>query len=167
MAQVTFKGQPIQTVGELPNKGEKVNFSQLVKNDLSEVSLENYAGKIKILNIFPSIDTGVCAMSVKKFNKEASQLNNTVILNISADLPFANARFCSSEGIANSDTLSTFRSDMGTKWGLNLKESALKGLLARSVFVLSSDNTVVYKELVPEIAQEPNYQAALDAIKSI
>ncbi len=165
MAQVTFKGQPVQTNGELPHIGQTVSFSHMVKNDLSEVNLSNYTDKYKVLNIFPSIDTGVCANSVRKFNQEAAGLKNTVVLNISVDLPFAQSRFCGAEGIKNCESLSSFRSDFGQKWGLVLNESPLAGLLARAVFVISPDNKVLYTELVSEIASEPNYSAALGTVR--
>ncbi len=165
MPKFTFKGQPASTVSDLPKIGQTVSFSKLVKNDLSEVSIESYAGKTKVLSIFPSIDTGICAASVRRFNKEAAQLKNTVILNLSADLPFANARFCGAEGIANCETLSTFRSNFGKEWGLEVADTPLAGLLARAVIVLSPDNKVIYSELVAELTKEPNYDAALKAIR--
>jgi thioredoxin-dependent peroxiredoxin len=164
MAQLKFKGTPAQTVGELPKKGQNFNFSNLVKTDLSVVSSENYLGKKKVLNIFPSVDTGVCATSVRKFNEKAADLKNTAVLNISADLPFALGRFCGAEGIKNCDALSGFRSDFGKESGLSLKDTPLAGLYARSVIVLSEDNKVLYTELVPDITQEPNYDAALAAL---
>ena len=165
MSQFTFKGQPARTVGDLPKVGQTVSFSKLVKNDLSEVSIDAYAGKTKIISIFPSIDTGICAASVRRFNKEAAQLKNTVILNLSADLPFANSRFCGAEGIANCETLSTFRSSFGKEWGLDIADTPLAGLLARAVIVLSPENKVIYSELVSELTQEPNYDAALKAVR--
>jgi thiol peroxidase len=165
MAQLKFKNQPAHTVGDLPKPGQTVTFSKLVKNDLSEVSLDKYAGKNKVLNIFPSIDTGVCATSVRKFNKEAAGLKNTVVLCVSADLPFANARFCGAEGISNCETLSSFRSTFGKDWGVQLSDSPLAGLLARAVVVLSTENKVLHVELVPEITLEPNYEAALKALR--
>ncbi len=165
MSQFTFKGQPARTVGDLPKVGQTVSFSKLVKNDLSEVSIDAYAGKTKIISIFPSIDTGICAASVRRFNKEAAQLKNTVILNLSADLTFANSRFCGAEGIANCETLSTFRSSFGKEWGLDIADTPLAGLLARAVIVLSPENKVIYSELVSELTQEPNYDAALKAVR--
>jgi thiol peroxidase len=164
MGKTSFKGQPSHTSGDLPKVGQSANFSQLVRNDLSEVSLETYKGKSKILSIFPSLDTGVCAASVRRFNKEAAQLKNTVVLNVSLDLPFANARFCGAEGISNCETLSAFRSSFGKDWGLKLLDSPLVGLLARAIVILSEDNKVLYTELIPEITQEPNYEAALQAL---
>lgn len=164
MSTTMFKGQPAHTVGTIPFVGQKVTFSKLVKNDLSEVTAENYAGKYKVLNIFPSIDTGVCAASVRRFNKEAAGLKNTMVLCISQDLPFANARFCGAEGIANCEVLSAFRSNFGKEWGLTLADTVLSGLLARAVIVLSPDDKILYTELVSDITHEPNYEAALKAI---
>lgn len=166
MAQITFKGQSVSTSGDLPKIGQQVSFSKLVKNDLSEASIESYPGKIKVLSIFPSIDTGVCATSVKKFNQQAAGLKNTVVLNISLDLPFANARFCGAEGISNCETLSGFRSQFGKDWGITLLDAPLAGLYARAVVVLSPENKVIYTELVPELTTEPNYEAALKAISN-
>ncbi len=166
MSKISFKGEPANTIGNSPEVGQAVSFSKLVRNNLSEVSIEAFAGKIKVFNIFPSIDTGVCAASVRRFNKEASALKNTVVLNVSADLPFANSRFCGAEGIANCETLSTFRSGFAKDWGLQLADSPLAGLLARAVVVASPDNKVLYCELVSELTQEPNYEAALKAVPS-
>ena len=165
MAKITLGGKPANTSGELPALGKIVTFSNLLKNDLTVVSSENYAGKAKVLSIFPSVDTGVCAASIRRFNKEATQLKNTVVLNISMDLPFANGRFCGSEGITNSETLSAFRSDFGKEMGLILKDTAFTGLLARAVLVLSPDNKVIHSELVNEIGSEPDYDAALRNLK--
>ena len=165
MAQITLKGNPVKTTGSLPEKGSAVNDFKLVRNDLSEVTLQTYAGKTKVLNIFPSIDTGTCATSVRKFNEEAAKLNGAVVLNISADLPFAQSRFCGAEGIKNCETLSSFRSSFGKDWGLQIADSPLAGLLSRAVVVLSPDNKVLYTEQVSEIAQEPNYQSALSSIR--
>lgn len=166
MAQIALKGNKVTTAGTLPEKGSTAKDFRLVKSDLSEASLESYAGKIKVLNIFPSIDTGTCAASVRRFNQEAAKLSNTVVLNVSADLPFAQARFCGAEGIKNCESLSTFRSDFGTAWGLTMTDSPLKGLLSRAVVVLSADNKVLYTEQVPDIVSEPNYDSALAAIRS-
>ncbi len=161
MAKITLGGSPANTVGEMPAVGQKFSFSKLVRNDLSEVSSDTYAGKLKVLSIFPSIDTGVCATSVKRFNKVATQYKDTVVLNISVDLPFANARFCGAEGIANCETLSAFRSSFGRDLGLIFSDTAFVGLLARAVIVLSADNKILYSELVSEVGHEPNYDAAL------
>ena len=165
MASITLQGNPVQTSGQLPDKGSTAKNFTLVRNDLSEVSLENFAGKKKVLNIFPSVDTGTCATSVRKFNQEAAKLSDTVVLNISADLPFAQARFCGAEGIKNCETLSTFRSTFGTDWGLQISTSPLAGLLSRAVVTLSADNKVLYVEQVSEIVNEPNYEAALASIR--
>lgn len=165
MAKITLKGNPVNTLGELPKKGTTAADFKLVKTDLSEVSLSNYAGKKKVLNIFPSIDTPTCAMSVRQFNQKASSANNTVVLCISADLPFAQKRFCGAEGISNVEALSSFRSSFGREWGLEFADSPLKGLLSRSVVVLDENNKVLYTEQVAETANEPNYEAALNALK--
>lgn len=165
MASITLKGNPVQTSGQLPEKGSAAKDFKLVRNDLSEVSLQNFAGKKKVLNIFPSVDTGTCATSVRKFNQEASKMADTVVLNISADLPFAQARFCGAEGIKNCETLSTFRSSFGKEWGLQISDSPLAGLLSRAVVTLSADNKVLYTEQVTEIVDEPNYEAALASLR--
>lgn len=164
MANITLKGNPVHTSGNLPEKSTEAKNFKLVRSDLSEVSLENYAGKRKVLNIFPSIDTGTCAASVRRFNQDAAQLKNTIVLNISADLPFAQNRFCGAEGIKNCETLSSFRSPFGKDYGLEMIDSPLAGLLSRAVIVLSEENKVLYTEQVPEITQEPNYAQALAAI---
>ena len=165
MANITLKGNPVHTSGTLPEKSSIAKDFKLVKADLSEVSLQNYAGKKKVLNIFPSIDTGTCAASVRRFNQEAAQLSNTVVLNISADLPFAQTRFCGAEGIKNCETLSAFRSQFGKDYGIVMLDSPLAGLLSRCVIVLSEDNKVLYTEQVSDIVNEPNYSAALLALK--
>lgn len=163
MNSVTFKGTPINIHGSLPQMGEKVSDFTLVKSDLSEVHLFSLKGK-KILNIFPSLDTGVCAASVENFEKKSSALGDAILLNISKDLPFAHKRFCESKGIKKGETLSAFRSSFGKEYGMEITEGPLKGLLARSVLVLDEDNRVVYAELVPEITQEPNYNKAVEAL---
>lgn len=165
MASITLKGNPVQTSGQLPEKGAAAKDFKLVRNDLSEVSLQDFAGKKKVLNIFPSVDTGTCATSVRKFNQEAAKMSDTVVLNISADLPFAQARFCGAEGIKNCETLSTFRSSFGKEWGLQIADSPLAGLLSRAVVTLSADNKVLYTEQVAEIVDEPNYEAALASLR--
>ena len=161
MANILFKGNPAHTSGELPKVGSKAVDFKLVKNDLSETSLATYAGKTKVLNIFPSVDTGVCAASVRKFNVEAAKLPNTVVLNISQDLPFAQKRFCGAEGITNVETLSAFRSKFSDDYGLRLTDTPLAGLCSRVVIVLSGDDKVLYTEQVADITSEPNYEAAL------
>ncbi len=165
MATVTLQGNPCNLIGELPATGSSAADFSLVTGDLSTASLSTYAGKKLILNIFPSIDTDVCATSVRKFNKEASELENTVVLCISKDLPFAQGRFCGAEGLENVVTLSDFRSDaFGKAYGLTITDGPLEGLLARSVVVIDESGKIVYSELVPEIAQEPNYSSALAAL---
>lgn len=165
MSAITFKGSKVNTIGELPQVGSKALDFILVKNDLSEVSLSDLKGKNIVLNIFPSLDTGVCAASVRKFNKEAASMVNTVILAISADLPFASARFCTTEGIDNVIPASVFRNpEFAKNYGVLMTDGPLKGLLARAVVVINPEGNVSYTELVPEIAQEPNYQAAISSI---
>lgn len=164
MASLSFKGTPANTNGNLPAVGQKVSFSKLIKSDLSEASNATYAGKRKVLNIFPSIDTGTCAASVRQFNKLAADMNNTVVLNVSLDLPFAQARFCGAEGIKNCESLSGFKSSFGADWGLMLQDTVLSGLYARAVVVLSEDDKVLHTELVSDIVNEPNYQAALKVL---
>lgn len=165
MAKITFKGSPVNTIGELPAKGTKAPNFTLVNDKLEEVTLDKYNGKYIILNIFPSLDTGVCAASVRKFNQEASKLNNTVILAVSADLPFAAGRFCTTEGIENVIPVSVFRNaEFGKEYGVVMTDGPLKGLLARSVVVIDPKGNISYTELVPEIAQEPNYQTTINSI---
>ena len=165
MANIAFKGNPVQTIGELPAKGTEAPGFILVKSDLSETKLSDFKGKNVVLNIFPSLDTGTCAASVRRFNKEAASLENTVVLGISADLPFAAGRFCSGEGIENVITLSTFRDDtFGKNYGLLMTSGPLKGLLARAVVVIDPAGKVRYTELVSEIAQEPDYHSAINSI---
>jgi thioredoxin-dependent peroxiredoxin len=162
MASVTFKGNPVAIAGDLPGKGGKAPAFSLVGGDLGNVSLADFAGKRVVLNIFPSIDTPVCAISVKKFNQEASGLANTVVLCISVDLPFAQGRFCGAEGLESVKTLSAFRdASFGQQYGVKIVEGPLAGLFARAVVVVDTDGAILYSELVPEIAQEPNYTAAL------
>lgn len=165
MAKITLQGNPVNTSGELPAKGSVARDFKVTKGDLSEASLSTYGSKFKVLNIFPSIDTGTCAKSVRRFNEEASRLDNTVVINVSADLPFAQARFCGAEGLKNVENVSTFRSTFGKDWGLEIADSPLKGLLSRAVVVLSPDNKVIHAEQVGEIANEPNYDAALKSFR--
>ncbi|MHC4873321.1 MAG: thiol peroxidase [Planctomycetota bacterium] len=165
MATITFKGDKVETAGTLPAVGGKAPGFSLVNGELGEVTLDSLAGKNIVLNIFPSVDTPVCAASVKRFNTDAAGKDNTVVLCISADLPFAQGRFCAAEGIENVTSLSTFRSpEFGTDYGVVITTSALAGLLSRAVVVIGEDGTVKYTEQVPEIAQEPDYEAALGAI---
>ncbi len=167
MATVTFKKDiTVNTSGQLPAVGSVAPEFVLVKNDLSEVSLKDLRGKTVILNIFPSLDTGTCAASVRRFNKEAAALSNTVILAVSADLPFAAGRFCTTEGIENVIPASVFRNPAFAKdYGILLLDGPLKGLLSRSVVVIDAEGKVKYTELVSEITEEPNYQPALAAAK--
>ncbi|WP_020396750.1 thiol peroxidase [Thiolinea disciformis] len=162
MATITLQGNPIHTVGDLPALGSAAPAFSLTNTTLEDVSLEQFAGKTLILNIYPSVDTGVCAQSTRRFNALASEKNLTV-LNVSADLPFAHSRFCGAEGLNNVTNLSTFRSPrFGQDYGLTIADGALKGLLSRAVVVIK-DGKVTYTEQVPEIAQEPNYDAAVAA----
>lgn len=166
MSQVTFKGSPVNISGQLPAVGTTAPEFILVKSDLSEISLKDLKGKNVVLNIFPSLDTGVCAASVRKFNKEAANLPNTVILAVSADLPFAAGRFCTTEGIENVHPASVFRnSEFAKAYGVLTLDGPLKGLLARSVVVLDTEGKVLYNELVAETTNEPNYDAAINALK--
>lgn len=163
MALVTLGGNPSNTHSDLPSVGQYIPNFSLTQTDLSTADLENFKGKRVIFNIFPSVDTGVCAASIRRFNKEASSLKNTVVLCISADLPFAQKRFCGAEGIEQVITLSTFRDNnqFGKDFGTLLTDGGFKGLHARAVVVADIDGKVLHSELVPEIGQEPNYKAAL------
>lgn len=164
MAQTALHGAAVQITGEMPTAGQTAPGFTLVGSDLAPVSLGGVAGK-KVLNIFPSIDTPVCQMSVRAFNEKASGRDGVTVLNISADLPFAHGRFCGAEGLEGVQSLSTFRdADFATTYGVLLADGPLAGLCARAVIVLDANNTVVYQELVPEIGQEPNYDAALSAL---
>ena len=166
MANITLKGNAIQTIGELPAIGIKAPDFELVKNDLSKVSLKDFAGSRLVLNIFPSLDTGTCAASVRQFNKLAADLENTKVLCISRDLPFAQSRFCGTEGIANAITLSDFASGkFGHDYQLLISTGPLANLLSRSVVVLDENHKVIYTQQVPEIVDEPDYDAALASLK--
>ena len=166
MAKITLGGNPIQTVGELPAVGAQAPGFNLVNSDLSALNNESLQGKKVVLNIFPSLDTAVCATSVRKFNAEASKLNNTVVVCVSKDLPFAHKRFCTTEGLDNVVSASDFRDgNFGKNYGVEIADGAFAGLHSRAVVVLNEDGKVVYNEQVPEIAQEPNYEAALHALK--
>ncbi|KXZ58434.1 thiol peroxidase [Brevibacterium ravenspurgense] len=165
MADITFQGDPITTVGNLPEKGAQAPAFTLVGTDLSDVELKNFAGKQLVINIFPSIDTGVCQASVRAFNEKAGGRDNTVVLNVSKDLPFAQERFCAAEGIDNVVSASAFRSSFGEDYGVTMTAGPLKGLLSRAVVVVDAEGSVVYTEQVPEIGQEPDYEAALGALK--
>jgi thiol peroxidase len=166
MAQIKFKGNPINTVGTLPAVGKPAPEFKLTKTDLSDVGLKDFKGKKVILNIFPSIDTGVCATSVRKFNQEAANLPNAVVVGVSRDLPFAHKRFCGAEGIQNVVTTSDLRDGtFGKSYGVTMTEGPLAGLLSRSIVVLDENGVVKYTEQVPEITQEPDYAKALAAVK--
>ena len=166
MAQVTLQGNPFHTSGSLPGIGEAAPDFRLVKTDLSETTLKDLAGKRVVLNVFPSLDTPTCATSVRTFNRRASEAPNTVVLCVSMDLPFAAARFCTTEGLANVVPASAFRApEFGQAYGLTLVEGPLKGLLARAVLVVDEKGLVKHAQLVPEIAHEPDYDAALAALK--
>ncbi|WP_342245165.1 thiol peroxidase [Pseudomonas sp. OTU5201] len=162
MAQVTLKGNPINVDGQLPQQGQQAPTFSLVGSDLSDVTLASLSGKRKVLNIFPSVDTPTCATSVRKFNVEASKLANTVVLCISADLPFAQKRFCGAEGLDNVINLSTMRGANFLKdYGVAIANGPLAGIAARAVVVLDENDKVLHSELVGEIADEPNYAAAI------
>ena len=162
MAKITLKGNPINTSGNLPAAGKPAPDATLVGSDLAEVKLSDLRGKKVVLNVFPSIDTGVCAASVRRFNEAAGQRPNVTVLCVSMDLPFAAGRFCTTEGLANVKTASDFRDGtFGKTYGLRIVDGPLAGLHARAVILLDETGNVMYTELVPEIVQEPNYDAAL------
>jgi thiol peroxidase len=165
MANVTLHGNPSNTIGNLPEVGTKTPNFSLTASDLSDKSLSDYGSSKKVLNIVPSLDTSVCAASTRRFNQEAGSMKNTKILVISADLPFAQSRFCEVEGLKNVEALSTFRSSFPTDYGLEIAEGPLKGVCSRCVVVLDEDNKVIYTEQVPEITQEPDYEAALKVLQ--
>lgn len=165
MSNVTFHGNPVQVGGQFPQVGSQAPAFKLVAGDLSEKALADFAGKRKVLNIFPSIDTGVCQASVRHFNKDAAALDNAAVLCISADLPFAQGRFCGAEGISNVTMLSTMRGREFLKnYGVAIETSPLAGLAARAVLVLDENNKILHAQMVPEIGQEPDYAAALAAL---
>ena len=164
MAEVTLGGNAVHTSGDLPAVGSTAPDYTLTGSDLGDVSASDMAGKNVVLNIFPSVDTPTCATSVRTFNQRAADLDNTVVLCVSADLPFAQGRFCGAEGIQNVTTASSFRSDFGADFGVTLTDGPLAGVLARAVVVVGPDGNVKHTELVGEIANEPNYDAALAAI---
>ena len=166
MATITLHGDSLQTIGELPQKGTKAPDFSVTKPDLSESTLKDYSGKRLILNIFPCVDTPTCATSVKRFNEEAGKLDNTNVLCVSADLPFAASRFCGAEGITNVETGSTFRSPtFENNYGVKITTGVLKGLLSRAIVIIDESGTVIHTEQVGEIADEPDYSAALAALK--
>lgn len=165
MMTVTFKGTPVQLNGDLPKVGGKAPEFGGIKGDLSKVKLPEFEGKKVVINVFPSLDTPVCAASVRRFNKEASSLENTVVLCVSKDLPFAQSRFCTTEGLDNVIPLSLFRCKcFPAKYGLEMTEGPLKGLFARAVIVLDEHGIILYEQLVPEITDEPDYDAAIAAL---
>lgn len=164
MANITFQGKPINTIGDLPAVGTSAPDFLLTNRKMQDVSLATYAGKRKILNIVPSLDTPTCQTSTRKFNEKAAHLHNTVVLVISADLPFAQVRFCEIEGIKHVEALSTFRSSFAHDYGVELLDSILAGLTARAVLVIDENDKVIYAQLVQEIADEPDYAAALAAL---
>lgn len=165
MAKITFKGNPVNTSGNLPVKGSKAPDFSLVKSDLGNLSLSEIKGKKLILNIFPSLDTSVCATSVRKFNQLAAGRSNVLVLAISKDLPFAHGRFCTTEGINNVVTLSGFRDTaFGKAYGVDMIDGPLAGLYVRSIVVIDEKGKIIHTQLVPEIAMEPDYDAALNSI---
>ncbi len=164
MATITLKGNEIQTCGDLPAVGSTAPAFSLVKQDLSETTLADYAGKTTVLSIFPSVDTPVCATSVRRFNQDASKLGGAVVLNVSADLPFAQKRFCGAEGLEGVETLSCFRGSFAKDYGLEITSGPLAGLCSRAIIVLDGGGKVLYTEQVPEIAQEPDYGRAIAVI---
>ena len=165
MASITLEGNPVHTVGELPAIGSSAPDFSLANTDFSDVSLGDFSG-IRVLNIFPSIDTPVCAASVRKFNQDAGGIDGVNVLCISADLPFAHARFCGAEGLDKVVSLSTFRSaDFGKQYGVEITDGPLTGIMSRAIVIVDGDGKVIYTEQVPEIAQEPDYAAALATIK--
>ena len=164
---VHFQGNPVAVANTIAQAGSKAQAFTLVAKDLSDVTLAQFAGKRKVLNIFPSIDTGVCAASVRKFNQLATEIDNTVVLCVSADLPFAQSRFCGAEGLSNVITLSTLRNpDFLKDYGVEITEGPLKGLAARAVVVIDENDNVIFSQLVNEITNEPDYAAALDVLKA-
>ena len=167
MAQITLQGNPVKISGELPEVGDMAPDFVLTKTDLTDVSLKDFAGKTIVLNIFPSVDTGVCAMSVRRFNAEISNCENAVVLCASLDLPFAHARFCGAEGLEEVISVSELRNrDFGDGYGVRIMEGPLAGLLARAVVIVDPAGKIVYTQLVAEIAQEPDYEAALAVLTS-
>jgi len=167
MAIISFQGKPLNTSGELPAVGSKAPDFSLVTNKLTDVSLATYAGQKKILTIVPSLDTPTCAASTRKFNEKASHLYHTVVLVISADLPFAQCRFCETEGLKDVIPLSTFRSTFAEDYGVKLTDTFLVGLTARAVIIIDEHDTVIYSQLVSELADEPDYEHALAALHNL
>lgn len=166
MATTKFQGNSVNTVADIPTAGSKAPDFTLVGTDLSEIKLSDYAGKWVLLNIFPSLDTGVCAASVREFNERGANLDNTVVLNVSMDLPFAQGRFCGAEGIENAHTASAFRSEFGHDYGVQLADGPMTGLLTRTVIVVNPEGEVTYTQLVDEITNEPNYDEVMEHLGS-
>ena len=168
MAEITLKGNPVHTIGTLPGIGTEAPAFTLVSGDLSEIDLKTLSGKTVILNIFPSVDTAVCALSVKRFHQDAARLENVAVVCVSADLPFAMGRFCGAEGIEGVMSGSVFRTpEFGTDYGVTITDGPLAGLLSRAVVVIDGNGKVAYTEQVGEIADEPDYDAALSAVKKL
>ena len=166
MAQITVKGEPVNTTGELPKNGEDAPDFTLTKTDLSDISLKDFTGKKIVLNIFPSIDTPVCAISVRRFNEEISKYENADVICASMDLPFAHARFCSAEGLEKVISASEMRNrEFGDRYGVRMVDGPLAGLLARAVVVINEKGKVIYSQMVQEIADEPDYEKALNMLK--
>lgn len=165
MTRITLGGEQIETVGFLPKKGDPAPDFELVGNDLTEITAHDFDGKRIVLNIFPSVDTDVCAVSVRQFNQVAAELPGTVVLCVSKDLPFALQRFCGAAGIENAVTASAFRSSFGDDYGVTMRTGPLRGLLSRAVVIIEPDGTVSYTQQVPEIKQEPDYQEVMDALE--
>jgi thioredoxin-dependent peroxiredoxin len=164
MAKTALGGNPVNLIGELPSVGSPTPDFILTKADLSDITAADLAGQRVVLNIFPSIDTRVCAQSVRTFNEVASGLDNTIVMNVSADLPFAQSRFCAAEGLSNVTNASTFRGEFGSQYGVTMTDGKLAGLLARAVVVLDETGTVLHSQLVSEITEEPDYDAAVAAL---
>ncbi len=168
MAKINLKGNEINTIGDLPEIGKFAPDFTLTKTDLSDISLSAYKGKKVVMNIFPSLDTAVCAMSVRRFNAEAEKLDNTVVLCISRDLPFAHKRFCTTEGLENVISLSELRNDeFSKKYGVKIINGPMAGLMVRAVIILDESGMIKYRELVPDIVHEPEYEKALEELKKI
>ena len=165
MTQITLQGTPIETIGELPAVNTPAPAFTLTRTDLSNASLSDFSGQTIVLNIFVSLDTSICAASVRRFNTEVSSLDNTVVLCVSSDLPFAHQRFCEAEGLEKVIPLSVFRSpEFGKDYGVKVTTGPLTGLLARSIVIIDKDGKIIYTEQVPEIAQDPDFEAALQAL---
>ncbi|MDY6791857.1 MAG: thiol peroxidase [Thermodesulfobacteriota bacterium] len=165
MAQITLKGDPVHTIGELPKVGDKAPDFLLTKTDLSDISLKDVSGKKVILNIFLSVDTSVCSISLARFNEEIKKFNNAIVIGVSMDLPFSHGRFCESNGVENVITVSELRNrEFGNNYGLRMVDGPLAGLFARSIVVIDENSKVIYTQLVPEITEEPDYQKALNMI---